>query len=688
MGLLSAPAPEAAPIGVTAWAQDEEARSRLVRESVPAPAQIPGPLPGSGMAGGSADGSGEASDTDVVDVMRPASAIAMGLAGPQTVGPISGEPRTPLVQTATTPRAATAGLAVHSDPRRHIVVAFDLEVGEPARGRTVWTDAVLLEPSSPVTGTVHSRARTLFSDRAEWDGTFSAAAALPSLEPGAHSVIVRATTDAGRSVTVAGGFELDEEGVVVSIAAPRPLVQAQPDDPRILRALGAGLPAHDARADLYATAVVGVVAAVVAGMVGTGAAVRGTGGAHARRRAARARAREAAAGGQALDASTVLTVPEEGLGDRSGTWRWPHTDRADALTWRLSTLGASRSTVLPRLAGDGAWARAMFGGLGYGTWLVAAIAALAAAQSDLLAPAAPSLLALVALGILDASAGAVGWIVLTTASLLTGSVHGVEDVRTIIGLGLLIMAMPLVANLVRPLSRPHPLATPAARLERAIDYLVAPVVAALVAGGAAMALNGFSGLELLSPAHLAALLWTVAVAVVVRYGLEDLSAALYPSRRRDLTASARGRPSRGWTVVSAALAFGLAVFAAQPFVGLSAVVVVVSALSVMPALLFLVQDYLPDSPVLHRWLPRGLPRVLIVVLASAAIATVFIGDGAPEAVPPAMVLMVLPGITLAVASAFGRSGPSRPDTALTRLGGVLTWVVLVSVIAGAAWLLV
>jgi hypothetical protein len=521
----------------------------------------------------------------------------------------------------------------------------------------------------------------LLASNAAADGRFRGDGSLPVLEPGSHVTIVRATVAGGQATTVAGGVRVDAARRVVAVAQPRALVDAVPADPRVLRALDAGKPPYDPAADPVATAAVGTAGAVALGLVALGVPVPAP-----RPAPPAARRKSSVKGVVTKKIKSVEEVPD-GPGDRSRTWRWPLTARTDRFTRWLPTVGATRTGVVARLALDGVGARVVLGSLGYLTWVVALVLGVLGAlffPGSVVAPPLAVLLALVVVGMIDASAGAVAWLAMTVTSLATGSVGTTDDVRTLLGLGSLMVCPVLVSNAIRPIRRPHWRDSDGGRFARFADYVVAPVLVAFLAGGMAKALNGLSGLELVTDETVTAVRWAAGCTVVLRYLLEDVTALRYPRRTRELASPDLPRPAPPWRL--AGILLGAAVFVAEPFFGLTASLLLAAALSAVPGVLTLWEDRLPNSERLYRWLPRGMLKPLILMVLSAYLTARLIADGGDDAVRSTLILMLLPGLAFGIVAVFARDGRDWPDTIARRLAGAATWTALLALTTGAVTL--
>jgi uncharacterized membrane protein YgcG len=104
-----------------------------------------------------------------------------------------------------------------------------------------------------------------------------------------------------------------------------------------------------------------------------------------------------------------IDVTSDARGDLSRTWAQPGTAATDSFSRTAPVTVGPWSKILPRLIVDGAWARAMFGSLGFALWPLAAGVAISASLVEGSSPVVPAfgiLMALVVIGILDAAAGA------------------------------------------------------------------------------------------------------------------------------------------------------------------------------------------------------------------------------------------------------------------------------------------
>lgn len=313
-------------------------------------------------------------------------------------------------------------------------------------------------------------------------------------------------------------------------------------------------------------------------------------------------------------------------------------------------------------------------GLGIGSALDAGFAALP--------PALPWVLAIVVLGILDATAGAIAWLTVAGLAVVTGNVTSLADIRTLLGLFVLYATLPLLAHVIRPLRR---VVSRAAMdvFDRVCDYVMMPFFVAFAASSMYAALNGLSGLEVADPANA----WTIRIVVVLacwmRLGLEDVAAHAYPVRSKAVQPGKLVSPGTTMALASVALRLAVFVLVAAPFFGLGWVTWTATALLAVPMLLKVREDDLPNSPALNRWFPRGLTRFFLLLVVGIYLSAWLLGQGATsDEVRQTYSIILLPGVIAGIVELFGREGGTWPDTWAKRAAGGVIWLLAAGITAG------
>lgn len=591
-----------------------------------------------------------------------------------------------------------------------VAVVIDARRGDSAAGTPVRVSAVGLVPGSTVIITIFSDPRELARGVVDADGNFETMVLLPELEAGRHTVLVESIGRSG-TIQVAGAFVLDASGVIQRLVQPAIITGfTGPDDPRLARALASGRSVWDVAARPLTTAAItiaavgllaftgaaglsGSVATATAGGLATGAAGGAAGAAGAGAAAAGA---AAASGGSRRRSKAKLAnavtkklkgidVTSTARGDLSGTWARPGTAATDAFSRTAPITVGPWSKVLPRLIVDGAWGRAMFGSFGFLLWPVALGVAIAASTMSGANPVVPSfglLLVLITIGILDAGAGAVAWLALTLIAITTGRLTDWADLRTLLGMGILFATLSLMAHAIRPLRR-YVATNSFERWERIFDYVMMPVFVAFAAGSFLKALNGLSGLQLVTSDQIVTLRWAAFVAILVRLAVEDVASHLYPERMKMVQPKKLVDQRRTAGFVALVIRSLIFLFIAEPFFGLTATTIIAAALLALPILLKFWEDDLPNSAWLNRWFPRGALRFCLLLLLGLYLTSVLIGpDGGDAALKASFLWLLIPGVAESVIELFGRYGGNWPRVWLKRTLGALVWLTSVSIVTG------
>jgi hypothetical protein len=550
-------------------------------------------------------------------------------------------------------------------------------------GTQVSVSAVTVDPNTAITVEVHSSPQIILNGLTGPNGTYSGIATLPSsLEAGVHVLIIRAIYQ-GLPVTLVGGFVMSATGTFTTIVQPTQFTNyAGVNDPRLLRALRFGLPAYDLKSHTRTTVGLVVAGGSLLALAGAGGIANRSVSVDDRRSSHKRHAKVASATTKKLKA---VETHHNSWGDQSSTWRHPQTERVDRLFRELPLVVGRYSALVPRVITDGSWLRAVFG-----VWSVLLlVAGLALGVLSLFfhaaAPFVPSaflIYLLIGLGILDAVASVVAWLVITIFSLVGGSIQSWSDIRTILGLGVLVVTVPLLAHAIRPLRR-YLLNDVSERWERLFDYIMMPIFVAFAAASMAKALNGLSGLTILSDANLSAIRWLVAIMIIIRLLGEDVALHFYPERSKSVQPAKLVSPHLHFRVGSLVFKFLLFLVVMDPYFGLTLRTVAAAALLAIPGILKLREDSLPNLPQLHRWLPRGLTSFLFMLLIGSFLAFHLLGlQPSAATIDSTFILLLLPGVVLGVLELFGRDGVDWTNVWLKRGLGVFVWLAAVGLVTG------
>jgi hypothetical protein len=558
---------------------------------------------------------------------------------------------------------------------------------------------------------VYSEPQLILDGFADENGTFSGTAVLPpELGEGSHTVVIEAVTSTG-PISVAGAFLLDSDGTFERIAQPQTLSGLEgPDDERLARALEAGRPVWDPDSRPLTSALIAVTAMSLIALAGAGGMSSGLGSQPSGQSSSQPQGRSPDRTSEDSAPSTrdddtgdgesksrgklagVVTKKLKGIqvsstarGDLSSTWALPATIVTDRFSREAPNRAGVISAAASRVLVDGAWLRATFGSAGYSTWLIGAIfGALASfiGTHSPLTPTAAWLSVIVFLGILDAGAGASAWLTISALAVATGNAGSWADVRTILGLFVLLATPALLAHVIRPLRR-FVKGNRFELWERVFDYVMMPVFVAFAAGSMLKALNGLSGLEIVSSEDVSNLRWIVALAVIVRLASEDVAAHWYPERMRQVQPAKLVSPGKPVTVVSILMRAFVFIMICEPFFGVTTTTIAAAVLLALPQVLKMWEDDLPNFVVINKWFPRGLFRFFCTLVLGAFLTSQLIGsDGGADAVRSSFIWLLLPGVLIGVIELLGRSGGNWPNVALRRSLGAVVWLGAAAMVTG------
>lgn len=562
-------------------------------------------------------------------------------------------------------------------------------------GATVLVQADGLVPGSLLTVTVYSEPQVILETTADGSGRVAATAELPSLPTGRHSLVLDGQGASG-PVTVAGAFTVGEDGTFERIAQPAVMTGfTGPDDDRLARALEAGLPVWDVGARPLTTAGLLVAATSVLALAGAGGlttslntsrpgnasgpAAGQTSESTERRRSSRAKLAN-----MVTKKLKGISIESTARGDVSGLWARPGTAAVDEWSRTLPVKAGRWSAVVPRVLVDGAWLRAMFGSFGLVTWIGGvglAVATIVTDPTTTLTPALWFLVAIVALSCLDAGAGMVAWLIMVLWSAVTGQITSWPSLFTALGLGVVLMSVPLLAHVIRPLRRL--VADNSSELwERVFDYVMMPVFVSFAAGSMAKALNGLSGLEVLDSSGVTAVRWTVFLGILVRLAGEDVASVWFPERMKMVQPAKLVSPGRVVSGGAIVVRSGVFLLVAEPFFGITPLTITAAVLLAIPQVMKLWEDDLPNSTAINKWLPRGLFRFLCLLVLGSYLTARLIGDGGDDAIRSSFVWLLLPGVIVGVVELFGRSGGDWPNVKLKRGLGLFVWMAAAAIVTG------
>ena len=281
-------------------------------------------------------------------------------------------------------------------------------------------------------------------------------------------------------------------------------------------------------------------------------------------------------------------------------------------------------------------------------------------KGEALPPHIALALALAVLGVFDALAGLAGVLVFVAGTVLLGGVTSADEALTLLGVATLWFAAPLIAGTARPLRR-SPTMTPHEHWERSADVVIASLIGAWAVQTMVGGLPGLAGLELPIADKADMIALVVLGALMVRMAIETVVAHLYPVRISCVWPAELVEPGNGQRLAANVLVTSMFVFVAVSFLGPCWQLYLGGALFLLPNVLGLYAEILPNSRTIHAVLPSGIVEVVLMLVVGAitgAIVISYLGTG-PDAVRNSFVLLSLPGLALALLGLVGREGSER-----------------------------
>ena len=374
-------------------------------------------------------------------------------------------------------------------------------------------------------------------------------------------------------------------------------------------------------------------------------------------------------------------------GDGDDVLKAPRSMRIDRFIARTIQTAGTVSPMIGRVIKDGVYLRALMGV----AWLVLPIAGIllgvfAAINTDFEA-VMPSLLilsVLILIGTVDAFSGFLAS--LTFAALVAGSggIDSSDSIRGLLGISVLSFGIPMLATALRPFRR-EGIDGLTGLWDRCADFVLILLFGALAAGSMFSALPGLTGFK---PDHADSIghIQVIAMGLLaVRYILENLATTLTPSRFRELANVDLPHLSLAQQVLSAIVRTAVYAFVAEAFIGNNWALWVGSLIYLVPKIVDLVVDRLPNIEALYRWMPRGILKVTMMMLLAriwGVVLTSNISDPV-QMVTFGFVFMGTPSLVVTILGWFGRSSSKNwSHNWLTRIGGLIVLIVGILMVRG------
>ncbi|MFM2235380.1 MAG: hypothetical protein RL296_1039, partial [Actinomycetota bacterium] len=387
------------------------------------------------------------------------------------------------------------------------------------------------------------------------------------------------------------------------------------------------------------------------------------------------------------DVSDVSVKSIGADGEGADRLRLPRISFADRIMARTPEATAHRSPMIGRVLQDGTYLRSLLGAV----WLLLPIAGVALGLAsafntdfEVVMPSLALLSALIVIGTLDAFAGFLGAITFAVAVFAGGGINSADSIRGLLGIWVMSFAVPMLASASRPFRRKKASGI-AGAWDRSTDFILILLFGALAAGSMFSSLPGLTGFRPEFAGNVAHIQIVAMCVLAARFMLENATVKLTPVRYRELTDLALRDASNVQQVVSSLIRTAVFLFVAEVFIGNNWALWVGGVLYLAPKLVGLVVDKFPNVESLHRWMPRGILKVTLMMLLAriwGVVLTDAVSDPA-QMIMFSFVFMGTPGLVATVLGWFGRTS-SRPwqQTWFTRIAGLIILIIGILMVRG------
>jgi hypothetical protein len=385
----------------------------------------------------------------------------------------------------------------------------------------------------------------------------------------------------------------------------------------------------------------------------------------------------------------------QGWGDRLPLFKLKMMTWLDKFSADAIRVTYPKSPVLAKIFNEGAYLRAFFGSLTVLSSLATAVLGVYAALTRDMSFVMPStwlLLAIVAIGVFDAFAGLLGSFALVVTTLLTMQNGTIQDYRTLLALFVLGFAPALSAEAFRTVRRRSEKSA-AYVWERISDFAIAPFIGGISTVAMVSVLPALANLTLPVANHVIEFGLVAALGLFLRVALEEFAGRAYPARMDVLNPEDLKQPTRLRKFTGIVTKAAIYIFISTAIFGLSWQVWVACLIFVIPALMHLFEDRLPNSRSLWRFLPKGIPGMalsLVIALSTVTMVTWLVRNPVTMA-RYGFMLLAIPALVLTTLHVLGRHGQEgelkpilHPDRKwLYRLGGIVMYGATVWLVANA-----
>ena len=367
--------------------------------------------------------------------------------------------------------------------------------------------------------------------------------------------------------------------------------------------------------------------------------------------------------------------------------RPPRSSVADRLMVTLPTSASKISPMLGRVLIDGTYLRSLIGVLWLALPLLGVVAGVGGAANvdfNAVMPSLAWLTLIVVIGSLDATTGFIAATTFGIAVVAGGGIDSADSVRGLLGIWVFSFAVPMLASASRPFRRKDAVGL-AGIWDRTADFVLIVLFGAWAAGSMFSALPGLTGFRPAFADSVGHIEIAVLLALVTRFIAENLAVIATPARLRELSQVTLADESKVQVVLSSLARTASFVFVAIVFIGNNWALWTGAALYLLPKLVALVDDKFPNVEFLHRYMPRGILKVTVMMLIARWWGQLLTSniENAYKMLTFGFVFLGMPGFLTTVFGWFGRSS-SQPwkQNWFTRIGGLIVLVIGILIVRG------
>jgi hypothetical protein len=218
-----------------------------------------------------------------------------------------------------------------------------------------------------------------------------------------------------------------------------------------------------------------------------------------------------------------------------------------------------------------------------------------------------------------------------------------------------------------------------------VDFVLGALFGAWAAGGMFGAIPSLTTYKPIHSNRTDLIQFVVLLAIATRWIFENIARAYAPRRLRTVEVEEFRKVVPMQPYVSLSTRTALFLFIAVPFIGNNWALWLGGAMFLAPKVISKFANRLPNFAYLHRYLPRNLFRVVVMLFISmwwGVLVNNRYGES-PNVILYAFVLLSIPGIALGVADWFARESKEWPSTAVSKLLGVAVLIVGILCVRGA-----